>query len=40
MPTYVKCVHMLGGLDDNEINSTYVKVIFINFALEVSEVYY
>ncbi|KAF3445566.1 hypothetical protein FNV43_RR10742 [Rhamnella rubrinervis] len=27
VPTYVKCVHMLGGLDDNQINETFVKVL-------------
>ncbi|XP_026401090.1 probable glucuronoxylan glucuronosyltransferase F8H [Papaver somniferum] len=27
VPTYVKCVRMMGGLTDKEINSTYVKVL-------------
>lgn len=27
VPTYIKCVRMLGGLDDNEISDTYVKVL-------------
>lgn len=27
VPTYVKCVRMLGGLTDKEINHTYVKVL-------------
>ncbi|KAH7525190.1 hypothetical protein FEM48_Zijuj06G0198800 [Ziziphus jujuba var. spinosa] len=27
VPTYVKCVHVLGGLDDNQINETYIKVL-------------
>ncbi|KAI3897200.1 hypothetical protein MKX03_032391 [Papaver bracteatum] len=27
VPAYVKCVRMLGGLTDKEINSTYVKVL-------------
>ena len=26
VPAYVKCVRMLGGLNDKEINQTYVKV--------------
>lgn len=26
MPAYAKCVRMLGGLNDKEINETYVKV--------------
>lgn len=26
VPSYVKCVRMLGGLNDKEINQTYVKV--------------
>lgn len=26
MPAYVKCVRMMGGLNDEEINQTYVKV--------------
>lgn len=26
MPGYVKCVRMMGGLNDKEINETYVKV--------------
>lgn len=26
MPAYAKCVRMLGGLNDKEINNTYVKV--------------
>jgi hypothetical protein len=28
VPAYVKCVRMMGGLNDKEINHTYVKVIF------------
>ncbi|XP_059630564.1 probable glycosyltransferase At5g25310 [Cornus florida] len=27
VPTYVKCVRMMGGLNDKEINQTYVKVL-------------
>ncbi|GFY85444.1 exostosin family protein [Actinidia rufa] len=27
VPTYVKCVRMMGGLSDKEINQTYVKVL-------------
>ncbi|KAJ6798481.1 putative glucuronosyltransferase GUT1 isoform X1 [Iris pallida] len=27
VPSYVKCVRMMGGLDDKEINQTYVKVL-------------
>ncbi|OVA01995.1 Exostosin-like [Macleaya cordata] len=27
IPTYVKCVRMMGGLSDKEINATYVKVL-------------
>lgn len=27
VPSYVKCVRMMGGLNDKEINQTYVKVI-------------
>lgn len=27
VPTYVKCVRMSGGLTDNQINHTYVKVL-------------
>jgi putative beta-1,4-xylosyltransferase IRX10 len=26
VPSYVKCVRMMGGLNDKEINQTYVKV--------------
>ena len=26
MPAYVKCVRMMGGLNDKEISETYVKV--------------
>lgn len=26
VPAYVKCVRMMGGLNDKEINQTYVKV--------------
>ena len=26
VPSYVKCIRMLGGLNDKEINHTYVKV--------------
>ena len=29
VPAYVKCVRMMGGLNDKEINSTYVKVFFL-----------
>lgn len=28
MPAYAKCVRMMGGLNDKEINQTYVKVIY------------
>lgn len=27
VPSYVKCVRMMGGLNDKEINQTYVKVV-------------
>lgn len=27
VPTYVKCVRMMGGLNDKEINQTYIKVL-------------
>ncbi|CAL5386582.1 unnamed protein product [Camellia sinensis] len=27
LPTYVKCVHMMGGLNNEEINQTFVKVL-------------
>lgn len=27
VPTYIKCVRMMGGLNDKEINQTYVKVM-------------
>lgn len=29
VPAYAKCVRMMGGLNDKEINSTYVKVFFL-----------
>lgn len=32
MPAYVKCVRMMGGLNDKEINYTYVKV-YLSFFL-------
>lgn len=28
VPAYAKCVRMMGGLNDKEINHTYVKVMF------------
>lgn len=33
VPTYTKCVRMLGGLNDKEINQTYVKVNSLRFYL-------
>lgn len=33
VPAYVKCVRMMGGLNDKEINQTYVKVKIFNFSI-------
>lgn len=32
VPTYIKCVRMNGGLDDNEITDTYIRVCKFSFS--------
>lgn len=39
VPAYVKCVRMMGGLNDKEINQTYVKVNTLSAFEEFSVVY-
>ena len=35
VPSYVKCARMMGGLNDKEINNTYVQVIHSEFCLNL-----